>query len=372
MELNRISCGNCIELLNESPEGFVDLAFADPPFNIGYKYDAYEDVKAYDEYYQWTHDWMGAVARALKPSGTFWVAIGDEYAAEVRMIGRDLGLTLRNWGIWHYTFGQNTRTKFARAHAHLFYFVKTPDDYTFHDEAVRVFSDRQRIYRDKRANPKGKIPDDVWNEFPRVCGTYGEREQWHPCQMPENLLVRIIRSCSDVGDLVLDPFSGSGTTLAAAKRTGRRWLGIDISENYAARGNERLARTRSLAEAVEEDPWAPEVHAEMASLYAEAALPTSTLMESPHLLKAFVDFFNNRVALSGVGRAYRPEEVWDALENLRRLGERCPKIRVHASEPAGKARAMPKLPRKEPVKVKDRKLVKSNQIGNRAKDNQLL
>jgi hypothetical protein len=103
----------------------------------------------------------------------------------------------------------------------------------------------------------------------------------------------------------------------------------------------------------------------------EAALSTTTMMENPHLLKAFVDFFNSRMVLSGVARKYPPQEVWAALEKLRRSGAACPKIRVHADEPSGKERPMPKLPRKDPVKVKDRRLAKANQIGNRAKDNKL-
>ncbi len=240
--LDKIHHGDCIEILGRFAEPFADLVFADPPFNIGYQYDVYEDKKAYDDYYAWTERWMGACKRILKPTGSFWVAIGDEYAAEVRMIGRSLGLNLRNWVIWHYTFGQNTRTKFARSHAHLFYFTMAPKEFTFNDMSVRVPSARQTAYADKRANPKGKLPDDTWS-FSRVCGTFKERVQWHPCQMPEAVLERIIKACSNEGDVVLDPFSGSGTTLAVAARLGRRWLGTDISEEYAINATQRIADT---------------------------------------------------------------------------------------------------------------------------------
>jgi len=161
MELDTVVNADCIKWLNEQPESFADLVFADPPFNIGYQYDVYEDKMAYDEYYAWTRDWMAGCVRALKPTGTFWVAIGDEYAAEIRMLGRELGLTLRNWVIWHYTFGQNTKRKFCRSHAHLFYFVRDPQVFTFNENAIRIFSDRQREYHDKRANPAGKLPNDT-------------------------------------------------------------------------------------------------------------------------------------------------------------------------------------------------------------------
>ena len=197
----------------------------------------------------------------LKPTGTFWLAIGDEYAAELKLIfHRELGLTLRSWVIWYYTFGVNCTRKFSRSHAHLFYFVKDPKRFTFNDEAIRVPSARQLVYADARANPAGRLPDDTWilrpqdvpdgfaaDEdtwyFPRVCGTFKERAGWHGCQMPEQLLGRIIRACTDPGDVVLDPFAGSGTTLVVAKKLGRRYLGFELSPEYAARIAARLDAT---------------------------------------------------------------------------------------------------------------------------------
>jgi site-specific DNA-methyltransferase (adenine-specific) len=237
-----IVAGDCVELLTSGQAPPADLIFADPPFNIGYKYDLYQDRKGHDEYRDWTRAWMAACLAALKPSGTFWVAIGDEYAAEIRLIGRDLGLYLRNWVIWHYTFGQSTKKKFARSHAHLFYWVRDPKSFTFNDLAVRQPSARQTTYADKRANPVGKLPDDVWS-FSRVCGTFNERVKWHPCQMPERVLERIILATSHPGGLVLDPFSGSGTTCVAAARLGRRYVGIDLSQEYVKRSRERIAQT---------------------------------------------------------------------------------------------------------------------------------
>jgi len=142
---NRIVQGDCVEILSSLTEPIADLIFADPPFNIGYKYDVYEDRKKYKDYRAWTIEWMKAcVEKALKPNGTFWVAIGDEYAAEVRMIGNRLGLHLRNWVIWHYTFGQNTKRKFARSHTHLFYWVMNPEDCCFNAEG---------------SNPQGSSPN---------------------------------------------------------------------------------------------------------------------------------------------------------------------------------------------------------------------
>jgi site-specific DNA-methyltransferase (adenine-specific) len=333
MPENTIVNADCIEWLKQQPEGFADLVFADPPFNIGYQYDVYEDRMAYDEYYNWTRRWMAGCCRALKADGTFWIAIGDDYAAEIRMLGRELGLTLRNWVIWHYTFGQNTKRKFARSHTHLFYFVKDPTDFVFEDKATRVFSDRQRVYKDKRANEDGKLPDDVWSEFPRVCGTFGEREGWHPCQMPETVLGRIIRTTSRQGSVVMDPFAGSGTTLVVAKKLSRKYVGIEISSQYVERMKQRLASTKPLADIEGErtGKWAEGHLQELKGMYLEAGLPTDFLRKNPRLLMAFVQRFNWRLERSGVVEGYAPEEVWAHLERLRKSGK-LGKIRVHAEE----------------------------------------
>ncbi|MGB2984664.1 MAG: site-specific DNA-methyltransferase [Phycisphaerae bacterium] len=304
-KLDRIVQGDCIKKLNEFDKGSVDLVFADPPFNIGYDYDEYDDKRSCEDYLDWSRQWISQVIRMLKPDGTFWLAIGDEYAAELKvMTTRELGLTCRSWVVWYYTFGVHCKYKFARSHAHLFYFVRDPKKFTFNADAVRVPSARQLVYGDRRANPKGRVPDDTWiiapslpplqggteggtsiqnrdrkgaanpqsaipnpqstidNRwilrpqdlpegftadsdtwyFPRVCGTFKERTGFHGCQMPEQLLGRIINACSNEGDLVLDPFIGSGTTLAVAKKLGRRYLGIELSKEYVNKCCDRLRR----------------------------------------------------------------------------------------------------------------------------------
>jgi site-specific DNA-methyltransferase (adenine-specific) len=256
MRVNQVLTGDCLQLLAKMPEGCVDLVFADPPFNIGYEYDSYDDRRECDDYLAWAEKWLSAVRRVLKPTGSFFLAIGDEYVAEHKVLIDKLGLTLRNWIVWHYTFGVHCTKKFSRSHAHILYYVADPKRFTFNADEIRIPSARQTTYADRRANPKGKVPDDTWVLRPqedetcfrpesdtwyvsRICGTFKERVD-HPCQMPEALLERIIRVASNPGDLVLDPFSGSGTTLAAAKRLDRKWLGIELSENYAEQIRKRL------------------------------------------------------------------------------------------------------------------------------------
>src|SRR5207237_7229270 len=133
-----------------------------------------------------------------------------------------------------------------------------PKEFTFNSEAIRVPSARQLVYADVRAVPSGRLPDDTWIlrpqdlpdgfqpegdtwYFSRVAGTFKERAGWHGCQMPEQLLGRIIRICSEKGEIVLDPFTGSGTTLAVAKKLHRSYLGFELSADYVAQSTARLA-----------------------------------------------------------------------------------------------------------------------------------
>ena len=258
-ERNSLVHGDCIQGLSKLPAGAVDLVFADPPFNIGYDYDLYEDKKTADDYLTWSRQWIAAVHRALKPTGAFWLAIGDDFAAELKVLAqRELGFCCRSWVIWYYTFGVNCTRKFNRSHTHLFHFVKDPANFTFNGDDIRVPSARQLVYADGRAHPKGRLPDDTWIlrpqdlaggfgpeqdvwYFPRVCGTFKERAGFHGCQMPEQLLARVIKVSSDPGDLVVDPFAGSGSTLVVAKKLRRDWLGFELSANYAKRIRRRLA-----------------------------------------------------------------------------------------------------------------------------------
>jgi DNA modification methylase len=262
---NRIYQGDCVKRMNGLPAGSVDLVFADPPFNIGYEYDQYNDRRERDEYLDWSRKWIACVSRVLKPNGSFWLAIGDEYAAELKLIAQDeAAFTCRSWVLWYYTFGVNCVRGFSRSHTHLFHFVKDPTDFTFNSEnpLVRVLSARQLVYADNRANPKGRLPDNTWIlrpqdappssfapmhdtwYFARVAGTFKEREGFHGCQMPEQLLGRIIRVSSNPTDLVLDPFTGSGTTLAAAKKLGRQWIGFEMSREYAKRAQQRVTNAQ--------------------------------------------------------------------------------------------------------------------------------
>lgn len=302
---NQILEGDCIEILGGVKEPFVDLVFADPPFNIGYKYDKYHDKKEKEHYLEWTKKWMAGCCNVLKPNGSFYIAIGDTYAANIKVIADELGLVMRNWIIWHYTFGQQTKDKFARAHTHIFYFVKDKNNFTFNDWAVRTPSDRQLIYNDKRANSVGKNPDDVWNCFSRVCGTFKERQGWHPCQMPELLLARIIAASSNEGDCVLDPFNGSGTSAVVAAKYGRKYCGIDISKDYVKKTIERIGKIRNQSSDMEAD--------EIRRLFVEMGIEKTTLLESKKLMDIFAKQFSIRMNNK---KEYEVEPIKSVIEEF--------------------------------------------------------
>lgn len=272
-QLGKIHNTDCVAGMQALPQGSVDLVFADPPFNIGYKYDVYDDKRKADEYLQWSRDWMSAVHQVLKPDGTFWLAIGDDFAAELKLEALKVGFHCRSWVIWYYTFGVNCKYKFTRSHTHLFYLVKDQKKFTFRSQELenRIPSARMLVYGDKRGNAAGRLPDDTWIippevsptfalrpqdlqecfqpqesdwYFPRVAGTFKERAGFHGCQMPEQLLGRIIRTCSEEQEIVLDPFAGSASTLVVAKKLNRRFVGFELSEKYAAAGSLRLDETQ--------------------------------------------------------------------------------------------------------------------------------
>ncbi len=312
MHPNTIYCGDSCELLERAEAGFVDLVFADPPFNIGYVYDKYDDDMPDAQYVAWTERWMAACQRALKPTGSFYIAIGDEFAAEVRVIGRKLGLHLRNWIIWHYTFGQATRSKFGRSHTHIFYFTKDRKQFTFNDRLLRYPSARHTEYQDLRANPDGRLPDDVWAAFPRVCGTFKERAGFHGCQMPESLLTRIIMASSNPGELVLDPFIGSGTTAAAAKRIGRRYIGIDLSPEYAEHVKKRLETVHDESGAKPSgDEWPP-LHTDLLlQLYRDTGVTLANLLPNDVAMRVIAASFSARS-----GHEYSLDAVRAQLEQL--------------------------------------------------------
>ena len=235
---------DCLEILPTLTD-LARLIFADPPYNIGIDYGAGKraDRLPDDRYMAWVEEWLAACRDALTPDGSLWVLIGDEYAGEYAVTLKRLGLPIRSWIKWFESFGVNCSRNFNRCSRHLFYCVRDPKHFVFHEDAVTRPSDRQTKYGDKRANPGGKLWDNVWGiepAIPRLTGTCNERIPDFPTQLPLALVTPIVLCASDPGDLVVDPFSGSGTTGVAAIQNGRRYIGIERSETFAKLSELRL------------------------------------------------------------------------------------------------------------------------------------
>ena len=261
MQTDVIYHGDCVKGLKSVPDGVAMLVATDPPFNIGLKYDLYDDKVDYKTYIAWSKSWIAECYRVLAPNGSIYVSIGDEYQAEINILLKEAGFFFRNTIVWYYTFGENQRNKFNRCHTMIHYFTKSSTEFKFNADAVKVPSKRQ-LMGDKRAKAGGKIPDDVWesksNDNPtpsavpddvwkisRVCGTFKERllkkdGSAHPCQQPQSTFERMIRASSDEGDLVIDPFCGTGTCGFVAHELNRRFITMDLSEEYCRVAAQRI------------------------------------------------------------------------------------------------------------------------------------
>lgn len=217
--------GNCFHVLPTLPHGQFQMVFLDPPYNLGLDYGNGKKADSLPpaEYLGQMASLARESALRLSPTGSLWFLIPERWADQIGAMLSGL-LPRRNRVIWRETFGQYREDRFPSGHRHLFWHVMDQRDSPFYTEHIRVVSQRM-LDGDRRA--KGpRVPDDVW-EFPRLVGNAGERIQGHPCQLPEALLERVIRASTKVGDSVLDPTAGTGTTLRVAQRLGRRYVGIE-------------------------------------------------------------------------------------------------------------------------------------------------
>ncbi len=250
----RAYVGDCREILPLLPEvrdSRLDLVFADPPFNWSRAYEQWDDDMPRGDYLKFTYRWLELCAGGLRPGGAFWVNIPDDTAAEIVVHLKSIGLEMVNWCIWHYRFGQNTRSRFISSKVHALYFVKPGGGRgrVWNPGDVLEVSDRRAIYFDKRTEEKTdgmppglRVPMDVWygKNWGRIQGNNKERRARHDNQLPESYLQRVILSSSDAGDLVLDPFLGSGTTGVMARALGRRFIGLEYSPETARSAFERI------------------------------------------------------------------------------------------------------------------------------------
>jgi site-specific DNA-methyltransferase (adenine-specific) len=232
--------GDCLEVL-PTLTGVARVIFTDPPYNLGIDYGAGAEADNLppDQYLAWCREWIQRCADCLTPDGSLWILISDEWADYFGIMLREAGLHRRAWIKWYETFGTNCVNNFNRCSRHLFYTVKNPRCFVFDPFAVSRPSDRQTKYGDKRANPGGKIWDDVW-KIARLTGTCEERMPGFPTQVPLAITRAIVKCASEPGDLVVDPFSGSASTGVAAVEGQRRYVGIEASAEFCRLSELRL------------------------------------------------------------------------------------------------------------------------------------
>jgi site-specific DNA-methyltransferase (adenine-specific) len=229
-----IITGDALIELGNIKSGSVDLIVADPPYNIGKNYGNNHDIQGFEEYLLFSRNWLAQAHRVLKPTGTLYVFMGFRFISYLYdIIDREFQMYFNSWIVWHYTQGMGKTKGFSPRHDDILMFTKTKD-FKFNLDNARV---PQKYYRE-RNNMRGANPGDVW-EFSHVHYCNGNRQN-HPTQKPEGIIERIVLASSYEGDLVVDPFLGSGTTLRVCQQLGRRAIGIEINPDYVAMTKDRL------------------------------------------------------------------------------------------------------------------------------------
>lgn len=224
----------------------VNLIFADPPYNIGKQFGEFSDRWESDEAYaMWCEQWLDLCIRKLHPTGTLYVMTSTQAMPYLDLYLRQK-LTILSRIVWHYdSSGVQAKKYYGSLYEPILHAVKNPKAYTFNADKIEVEARTGAVrrlidYRGPEPRPYSnkKVPGNVWS-IPRVRYRMDEYEE-HPTQKPEALLERIILASSNRGDLVLDPFSGTFTTSAVAKRLGRRSIGIESQREYIKIGLRRL------------------------------------------------------------------------------------------------------------------------------------
>lgn len=242
--------GDCVDMMSRLPPGIVNLTVTSPPYNIGKEY---EEVRDLDDYIAWSEQWIRCVHRLTHETGAFWLNLGyvsiDNRAKAIPLpylLWQKVPFFLIQEVVWNYGAGVACKRMFSPRNEKFLWYVKNRDQYTFNLDRVRdpnVKYPNSRKNGRIRCNPNGKNPSDVW-QIPKV--TSGENRSSkertpHPAQFPLAVIERIILACSNPGDVVLDPFMGSGTVAQVALAVGRLVVGFEIENRYIGICRSRIA-----------------------------------------------------------------------------------------------------------------------------------
>jgi len=240
---------DCLEAMKELRGKFVSLTVTSPPYNIGKEYELRREL---DEYVEWCHLWIAEISRLTSPNGAFWLNLGYVPKGGVAralplpyLLWERIPLFLMQEIVWHYGAGVAASKGFSPRNEKFLWYVNDEKNYTFNLDDVRdpdVKYPNQKKNGKLKCNPLGKNPSDVWL-FPKVTSgadrASPERTE-HPAQFPVAVIERIIKACSNPGEVVLDPFMGSGTTALVAMQLGRPVLGFELSSRYMSIASQRL------------------------------------------------------------------------------------------------------------------------------------
>lgn len=241
--------GDCVELLARLPKGSVPLTITSPPYNIGKSYEA---VRGVEEYLDWCEEWISWVHDATSSDGAFWLNLGylslPDRAKAIPipyLLWNRVPFYMVQEVVWNYGAGVAARQSFSPRNEKFLWYVKDEGRYTFNLDDVRdpdVKYPNQKKNGKLKCNPLGKNPSDVW-QFPKVTsGTNRSSTERtaHPAQFPIAVVERIVKACSNPGDVILDPFVGSGSLIEAAVRSGRQAIGFEIRADYVDLAAKRL------------------------------------------------------------------------------------------------------------------------------------
>jgi len=244
--INQIIQGDCLELFKDIPDNSVDMTFADPPFNLKKKYTSYNDSLEFQEYLNWCEQWIFEMARVTKPTGsiflhnipkwlTYYATFLNKYAS------------FKHWIAWDAPTAPMGKSLQPAHYGILFYGKK--------ERGTKIYELRHPHKRDRKQgyllkdyggkkdklHPFGPLVSDVWTDIHRI--KHNKKRDPHPCQLPIHLLDRLILLSTDEDDIVLDPFSGTGTTAISAKRLGRKYIGFELDSEYVEISKRKLEAT---------------------------------------------------------------------------------------------------------------------------------
>jgi len=261
MDSGTLFCGDSLAWLATLADQTADLVFADPPYNL--KKAAWDTFASQDDYIDWSLQWIQQAARILKPSGSLYVMGFSEILADLKRPSLQYFQACR-WLVWHYKNKANLGNDWGRAHESILVLRKSANakinmdniripygnhtlKYPVHPQAATSQYGKGTPHDRWTPHPLGAKPKDVL-EIPTTCNGMAEKTK-HPTQKPEELMRKLLFAASDRGDVVVDPFSGSGTTLVVAEQSGRQWLGCDINPEYNAWAIARLQTALHLSDA---------------------------------------------------------------------------------------------------------------------------